>query len=417
MSITIDEIKTATKEAAIEASKDIKSQIENLKSDYQKMVSEKADMQKLSDVESKMHDLADIAGKLSTRLDDFESRKNFTSEPEGNVFANELKNRVFTNENIVKMKNGDKLTFDDIALKAVSNMDRAYSATSGLRDLFADIESGISKAPKVQPTVLDFIRIGTTNSEILKWVIKTLQEGGVGQTAEAAKFSQISFKWDKEQSSAKKTTAYAKISKENLEDVEFTLQETLTELREEFLLQIASQVLSGDGIGENHSGILTNAVAFARQTGVGTLTGITMRDVLEHAYLQVRIAGKGSFRPNAVMVNPVDVTKIKSLKDSTGQYIMPLYLSNTGYDVNGIPIIENDSIAAGDFLLGDFTKFGWFNYRALTIQTYDQNEDDVLKDFLTVAGSLRAISRIKTPEKPAFVKGTFSTAKTALEAI
>jgi HK97 family phage major capsid protein len=182
------------------------------------------------------------------------------------------------------------------------------------------------------------------------------------------------------------------------------------------LIQLGTQVLLGDNTGENHNGIYTRATAFARQTGVGTLTGITNRDVLEHAYLQVRVAGKGAFRPNAVLMNPVDVTKLKTLKDTTGQYIMPLFLSNTGYDVNGIPIVEDDNITAGNFLMGDFTKFGLFMYRNLSLQTYDQNEDDVLKDYLTVAGSLRAISRLKTPEATAFVKGTFSTAITALQA-
>jgi HK97 family phage major capsid protein len=182
------------------------------------------------------------------------------------------------------------------------------------------------------------------------------------------------------------------------------------------LIQLGTQILLGNNAGENHNGVYTQAPAFAKQTGVGTLTGVTMRDVLEHAYLQVRVAGKGSFRPNAVLMNPVDVTKLKTLKDSTGQYIMPLYLSNTGFDVNGIPIVEDDNIVAGNFLMGDFTKYGLFVYRNLSIQTYEQNEDDALKDYLTIAGSLRAISRLKTPEIPAFVKGTFSTAITALQA-
>ncbi len=403
------------KDAATEAIAPLKKQLEDQKADFALMLKDKADEVQMKALEISLHETANSLKAVQEQLDALEEKGLPNTKEKEVSLASELKSKVFTKDNIVKMKSGYKLNFDDINIKAVSDMTRAYSATSGLRDIFAEVEAGISKSPKKQPTILDYIRIGSTNSEILKWVVKTLQEGAIGQTAEAAKFSQMSFKWDKEQASAKKTTGYAKVSKENLEDVEFTLQETLTELREEFLLKIADQVMNGDNVGENHNGILNQATSFARQVGVNTLTGVTMRDVLEHAYLQIRVAGKGAFRANAIMLNPVDVTKLKTLKDTTGQYIMPLYLSNTGYDVNGIPIVENDSIAADDFLIGDFTKYGWFNYRNLNIQTYDQNEDDVLKDFITIAGSLRAISRIKTPELPAFVKGKFTTAITALQ--
>jgi HK97 family phage major capsid protein len=405
------EIKAAIKEQA----DGIKSQIDTQKLEFTSMVEDKASRGELKSAQDKLIELTDLLTKQQDKLDNIELSRKSTNQT-GSVFANQLADKVFTKDNIPKIKSGMRMTFDDIQLKAVSDMTRGYSATAGLRDLFADVEAGIAKAPKATPNVLDYIRIGTTNSEIVKWVIKTASEGGVSQTAEGAKFNQVSYKFDKEQASAKKTTAYSKISKENIEDVDFTLNETIVELREDFLIQVGTQVLSGDNSGENHNGIINQATAFARQAGIGTLTGVTMRDVLEHAYLQIIVAGKGKYTPNACLISPADLTKIKTIKDSTGQYVMPLYLSNTGYDVNGIPLIADHNITPGTFLMADFTKFAWFNYRALTINTYDQNEDDVLKDFITIAGSLRAVSRIKTPELGAFVKGTFSTAVTALQA-
>jgi HK97 family phage major capsid protein len=421
MSIEVKDIKAAAEEAIApikEQFKELNSQLEKQKGEFEAMVKDKADTKSLNDMQADLTKTASALEAAKGQLDRLEGRmeQGEGKKQEGGLM-HALKSQVFTDANIPNIKSGQKMSFENIDVKAVSDMTTGYSATAGLLDIFANVESGIAKAPKAKPTVLDFIRTGTTNNEILKWVIKTLTEGGIGQTAEGVKFNQVSYKWDKEQAIAKKTTGYSKISKEHLDgDLPFALTETIAEMSEDFLIQLGTQILLGNNAGENHNGVYTQAPAFAKQTGVGTLTGVTMRDVLEHAYLQVRVAGKGSFRPNAVLMNPVDVTKLKTLKDSTGQYIMPLYLSNTGFDVNGIPIVEDDNIVAGNFLMGDFTKYGLFVYRNLSIQTYEQNEDDALKDYLTIAGSLRAISRLKTPEIPAFVKGTFSTAITALQA-
>jgi HK97 family phage major capsid protein len=414
MEINIEQIKSAAKEATIE----LKSQLEAQKLEFTKMVADKADQKSLEDMQADLTKTASQLEKQFGRLEQLEAKISTQEQQQSNEggLLHALKSQVFTEENIPLIKSGQKMSFNDINVKAGSNMSTSYSATSGLLDIFANVESGVTKAPKATPRVLDFIRTGTTNNEILKWIIKTLVEGGIGQTTENTKFSQISYKWDKEQAVAKTTSGYSKISKYALDgDLPFALNEAISEMSEDFMIQLGTQVLLGDNTGENHNGVYTQAPAFARQAGVGTLTGQTMRDVLEHAYLQVRVAGKGKFTPNAVLVNPVDKTKLKTLKDSTGQYIMPLFLSGNGYDVNGIPIVEDDNMAAGTFLLGDFTKYGLFMYRNLSLQTYDQNEDDALKDWLTIAGSLRAISRLKTPEIPAFVKGTFSTAITALQ--
>ena len=406
----VKEFKDALKVGLDEASKENQKALDSLKGQFEEMVKEKAGIEALKDIEAKMHTLANQQDEIQTAL------KNQKAGVGRNTsFAGDFVKNIWTADNIESLKAG-KMISGDMDIKAVSNMTTSYAATSGLRDIFADVESGVSSAPKVEPTVLDYISIGATNSEILKWVIKTTVEGGFGQVAEGDKFAQVSYKWDAEQATAKKTAGYSKISKDSIENLPFIQTETVREMTEDILLSVAAQVMSGDNTGQNHKGVKEYAAAFARQTGVGTLTGVTEWDVLAHAALQVSIAGKGKFRPNACFISPKDKTMIKTIKDSTGQYVVPIYLSNSGMDIDGIPLVVDHSLAAGEFVLGDFKKFGWFNFRQMSFNTYEQNEDDVLKDFLTVTGSLRAVSRVKTTEVGAFVKGTFSTAITALEA-
>jgi hypothetical protein len=73
-------------------------------------------------------------------------------------------------------------------------------------------------------------------------------------------------------------------------------------------------------------------------------------------------------------------------------------------------------MSVGQFLMGDFTKAKLFVNRDMTIRFWDQVGTDPIDDLMTVTGSMRGIFRIKGPDKKAFVKGTFSTAITAITA-
>ena len=81
--------------------------------------------------------------------------------------------------------------------------------------------------------------------------------------------------------------------------------------------------------------------------------------------------------------------------------------------VKGVPVIENVGITAGTFLVGDFTKSNLRIREDLNIQVGYVN-DDFTKNLMTILCEARAVHYVKANHYKAFVKGTFSTAKTAL---
>ena len=80
---------------------------------------------------------------------------------------------------------------------------------------------------------------------------------------------------------------------------------------------------------------------------------------------------------------------------------------------NGIEIINNTGVSVGTFLVGDFTKSNLRVREDMNIQVGYVN-DDFTKNLFTVLCEARATHYVKTNHYGAFVKGTFSTAKTAL---
>jgi hypothetical protein len=82
--------------------------------------------------------------------------------------------------------------------------------------------------------------------------------------------------------------------------------------------------------------------------------------------------------------------------------------------VSGVRIVENTGITAGDFLIMDGTKSSVFTRESMSIEV-GFDSDDFTKNLRTVRAEWRGLNRIKGNDDTAFVTGTFSTAKAALE--
>ena len=113
----------------------------------------------------------------------------------------------------------------------------------------------------------------------------------------------------------RKVTAFIKVSKEMLDDVDLIESEINQELSEEIKLVIDAQVLSGDGTGQNLTGILENATAFAAGTfATGQANEVSTpnnADALRVAINQVMI---NQFQPNYILMHPSDVAAMDLAK-------------------------------------------------------------------------------------------------------
>jgi len=317
-------------------------------------------------------------------------------------------------EEICKGLKKAKKEAKEIVVKAAGTMTTGYALTGSFANLIRayETEAGVSKAPDRKPFIMDLISVGQTSSHTVFWTERVLREGAAGQVAEGGTYPIQSYKYEKKSASSKKTATYAKITEEMIEDVDFVQGEVQGEIMENIPLILDAQLLSGDGTGENHLGILAQATAFAKPTGFDALAGPNEYDVLRAAILQIQVE---HFYPTAIVLHPANAANMELLKDAEGRYLPIPFVTPDGR-IRGVQVVENTGMTIGDFLLGDFKKAKLYVNRELTIRFWDQVDDDPIKDQMTVTGSLRGIFRIKTPDKKAFVKGTFSTAKTAITA-
>jgi len=294
------------------------------------------------------------------------------------------------------------------ALKAVGPMTFGTNVTGQVP--VAERETGITRIQRRSPYLLQLVNTGTIMSNLWEWVEQKLPEGGAGMTGEGLAKSQADFDLVLASATVKKVTAYIKVTKEMLDDIDLLRSEIDQELTEIINLKIDEQILSGVGTGVNLTGIQTNATAWA--AGAFALNVVTPNnsDVLRVAMNQIEV---NLFTPNYIIMHPTDIAKLDLDKDTTGQYVFRPLTNSFGLQVSGIPVVSNTGMAVDNFLVGDFTKSAVRFKEALNIVAGYEN-DDFTKNFVTILAEARLVHRVKSNHYGAFVKGVFSTSKTAL---
>jgi HK97 family phage major capsid protein len=277
-----------------------------------------------------------------------------------------------------------------IELKAVADMLVSTHVSGQIPQ--AEREAGITRIVVRQPFLAELVNTGTIGSTTWEWVEQKTPEGGAAMTAEGAAKSQADFNLVLASATVRKVTSYIKASKEMLDDIPLMESEINQELTQLINLEIDSQILSGDGTGQNLTGILENAVAFAAGSFAGAVDEANNQDVLRIAANQIMVA---QFQPNIILMHPSDVAAMDVAKASDGHYVLPPFSTNGNTVIKGIPIVQNTGVTEGDYLIGDFTKSGVRFKEGLTIDVGFEN-DDFTKNFITILAESRLVHRVKS---------------------
>lgn len=319
----------------------------------------------------------------------------------GDAYANAI-------EKISSVKeNGGLINLD---VKAVGTMS-ITSNYSGGQVALSQLESGVARIARRRPFLRQLVNVAGTISKYVTYIEQKNPEGGADMTAEGALKSQADFDLVEVSKAVKKVTAWIKVSKEMVADLPFMRNEIDTELMELVELKLDAQILSGNGTGDNLEGLLQNATAWSAGGFALSIVAPNEFDVLRVAIAQIQGL---EFNANYILLHPEDCAKMELTKTSQGEYTYAMsYIVDGIVRVKSIPVIENTGVTAGTFLVGDFTKSNLRIREDLNVQVGYVN-DDFTKNLMTILCEARAVHYVKSNHYGAFVKGTFSTAKTAL---
>lgn len=299
-----------------------------------------------------------------------------------------------------------------VTIKAVGDMSITANVTGAIPQ--AQRIAGMNAVPSRMVRFLDTLTKASATSNLIEWVYQSGKEGTAGETAEGTTKNQIDFNLLVGSQKVEKTTAYIKVTDEMLNDIDFMTSEINNELYRELLKAVELGAYSGDGSTPSLNGVLTTATAFAAGTFALAIDNANDVDVLTVALNQIQIAEQGM--ANYIFMHPSDVTALKMIKVSSTdkRYVERLAMVAGELSLDGVPIVPTTLVTAGTYLVGDFSRAYLYEKEAPSIEIgYDGN--DFTKNFKTIRAEWRGAVVVKTNDRTAFVTGTFSTDKAALE--
>jgi HK97 family phage major capsid protein len=274
----------------------------------------------------------------------------------------------------------------------------------------ADRVPGYKFDPTRPVHVRQLLPQGSTTSDVVRYVKETAYTNGAAPIAEGGTYPSSDFDMTATDVTVRKIGTILRISEEMLADTPQITSYLSARAPQKLYTQEDAQILYGSGTGNNLSGINTNATAFAAGAFAGTVPGANEFDVLVASANQLALS---NYRPDYIMLNPTDFHKILLSKDTSNDYLVNSVYQGLEPTFLGIPVIMNTAITAGTFLIGNFAMgCQLFNRENLSLEFFREDGDNVKEGFVSVRLSERIALATYLPL--GFVKGTFSTAITAL---
>jgi HK97 family phage major capsid protein len=172
------------------------------------------------------------------------------------------------------------------------------------------------------------------------------------------------------------------------------------EMRRGVLETEDTQILLGDGTGQNLFGIIPQAPVMAQSqatNGVpGVLADVQTADLIRWGKLKVTQA---YYPCDTVLLNPQDWAKIELMKDAQKQYLFSAFTSGVEPRLWGLRVKEDFSIPVGRFLVGAFsTGAKIWDRQQLTVELSTENKDNFEKNMITIRAEERIAVAVERPE-------------------
>lgn len=266
--------------------------------------------------------------------------------------------------------------------------------TSGGAFVTPDRLAGMVELPRRPLTLADLVTVGTTDSDLVEWVEQTSRTNAAAETAEATATTGTSgaapesaIAWVVRSTGVQDITHFIPATKRALADAGQVATMIDAELRDGVEERLDSQMLNGDGVGNNLRGILNTAGILTTAVGVGPPVEIRS-DALHRAMTLIRL---GFREPTGVLIHPSDWEQIVLEKDANGQYIYGPPSAPTRGSVWGLRPVVSPVIPAGTVLVGDFARGATLWLReGLSVAMSDSHENFFTRRMVAVMAVLRA---------------------------
>ena len=219
------------------------------------------------------------------------------------------------------------------------------------------IDPLIHHAPKADNFILDLITVRPAAGTENIWYTDRINEEGDAQfIGEGDLKPLIDAEWQQQKADVKEVAERWKMSNRLIMHAPSVVSDFRIHADELIENKIDDGILVGDGTGNELNGLITLAGAFVCPT---ELANYYAKANIYDAIMAVSTAVKlGNFKGQITCVlNTVWEAKMKGIKNTEGDYIMPAFVSPNGQAVGSVRVVFSNRMPADKILCGDLRKF------------------------------------------------------------
>ena len=267
-----------------------------------------------------------------------------------------------------------------------------------------EVDPNLSVNPRAQTVIRKYANVSNTNNRALVYAEYTSKDGDAAWVSEGGLKPLMDATLTEKTITVAKVAIAAKFTEETLSDFPSFVNEVETEMVNKLGIKEEQGILSGNGSDGEIKGVASDMPAFSLSTF--HVEKPNMFDALVAGYSQIVSTSEMAYRPNLVLMNPLDYASMQLAKDANGQYLRPFRYGDEL--IQGLRVETTTAVKQGDFIMGDFSYLNIRDLWELSI-TLGWENDDFRKNIVTVIAEKRLMCYIKSQYKTAFVKDTFST--------
>ncbi|MGE7152328.1 phage major capsid protein [Methylorubrum rhodesianum] len=255
--------------------------------------------------------------------------------------------------------------------------------------------------PRKRLVIRDLVAPGQTSGNTVHWSRQKTRTMNAAGVAEGTRKPESDITWEPMQSPVVTIAHYIKAARQTLDDAPALMSIIDSEMRYGLADKEDSQFLFGDGTGQNLLGLMGQAAPFAPP--FSNPAGDSAIDRLLQAIAQ---SEQALLPATGIVLNVVDWLKLIGFKDGNGRYLSagPFGPGNQRL-LWDLPIAATTQMPQGQFLVGAFRDGAQiFDRMQATVLVATENEDDFVRNLITVLCEERLAFAVKRPD--AFVKGT-----------
>lgn len=313
-------------------------------------------------------DMQEVINQLKETADgkDAIQKGTFVAFVEKNVeeYTKNPENKQYGSSTVIKVA----------ALMTTANV--TPNVAGGFSPLFGNyIDTEIGHVPKPENIILPLVTVKTQPGTESIWTSDRINEDGDAEfIAEGALKPLADADWTSTKHDIKEVAVRWKFTKRLMMHAPAIVQDFQEHARELVDQKIDDQLLDGDGLTVNLSGLENEASAFIVPAGLaGYYVAPNIFDVIMAMATRVRLSNfKGQL---TVVLNTVWMAKMAGIKDAEERYIIAPFVSADGTRVGSVNVKFSNKIGDDAILLGDLKKFNVVFAENITYDEGYENDD------------------------------------------